>query len=113
MNKLAWFALQAAIIGGVVYSALVQEPPEGIGKERGIALALVIGVALAFAFTWMITSWIEIVKSALRKFPVLAQRFGKGGRRRIGPGDPGGPRHKLIGKVRLNGARHCRPSDHP
>jgi hypothetical protein len=96
MKRLLWFCFQGAIVGTVVYSALVNDPPEGMSKERGIAIALGVGVALAFAFTWMITAWVELGSAAIRKLRGRAQRLDKGGPRGIL--SEVGPRHKLVRK---------------
>jgi hypothetical protein len=96
MRRLLWFCFQGAIVGTVVYSALVNDPPEGMSKERGIAIALGVGVALAFAFTWMITAWVELGSAAIRKLRGRSQRLDKGSARGILPEIGSG--HKLVRK---------------
>jgi hypothetical protein len=94
MKRLLWFCFQGAIVGTVVYSALVNDPPEGMSKERGIAIALGVGVALAFAFTWMITAWVELGSAAIRKLRGRSQRLSKGGAHGVVPEVRS--RHKLV-----------------
>jgi preprotein translocase subunit SecF len=64
---LAWRLFQLAIIGVVMLWPLTDEPPDGISKEKQIALALLFGVVLAFVATIIVTAWIEIYGSIRRK----------------------------------------------